>query len=172
MTTRSNRLALLALTLPVAFVLSACTEEAPPPSPGGDDGVAGDEFPADQPVVDEAAVLEVEDQKSEGPTVLARAAATDGGFVVVIGDEGRNVLGYSEVPAGTEPENVQISLAEEITDEVELIARLYADTNGDGLYGAGDEPITNDEDDDDDDPDAFAGEQEVFQFEGEPVVNG
>jgi hypothetical protein len=170
MTTRSNRLALLAATVPLAFVLSACTEEAPP-SPANE-GVSGDQIPADQPVQDENAVLEVEDQTSEGPTVLARAAATDGGFVVVLAEEGRNVLGYSEVAAGTEPENVQISLAEEIVEEVELYARLFADTNGDGLYGAGDEPITNGEEDDSDDPDAFAGEQEVFQFEGKPVVNG
>jgi hypothetical protein len=170
MTTRSNRLALLALTAPVALVLSACTGEAPP-SPANE-GAVGDPIPSEEPVVDESAVLEVEDQKSEGPTVLARAAATDGGFVVVIGDEGRNVLGYSEVEAGTEPQDVQISLAEELVDEVELIARLYADTNGDGLYGAGDEPISNGEEDDSDDPEAFPGEQEVFQFEGEPVVNG
>lgn len=171
MTTRSNRLALLALTMPVALVLSACTGEAPPPSPANE-GVVGDDIPAAQPVEDENAVLEVKDQKSEGPTVLARAAASKGGFVVVIGDEGRNVLGYTQVPEGTEPQDVQISLAEEIVDEVELIARLFADTSGDGIYGAGDEPITNGEEDDSDDPDAFAGEQEVFQFEGEPVVNG
>jgi hypothetical protein len=170
MTTRTNRLALLAATLPVALVLSACTEEAPP-SPSTE-GTVGDPIPAEEPVVDENAVLEVEDQESEGPTVLARAAATDGGFVVVLGDDGRNVLGASNVEAGTEPQDVQISLAEEIVDQVELIARLYADTNGDGLYGAGDEPITNGEEDDSDDPEAFAGEQEVFQFKGEPVING
>lgn len=155
------------LVLPLALVLSACTAEKPP---AVDDGPVGDPIPEVKPVEDPAAVLEVEDQKSEGPTVLAKAAATAGGFVVVFGDEGRNVLGFSEVEPGTEVQDVQISLAEEPTEELQLTARLYADSNGDGFYGDGDMPIDNGEKDDDDGDEP--GELAEFSFQGKPVVNG
>lgn len=154
------------LVLPLALVLSACTADKPP---AADDAPVGDPIPEVKPVQDPDAVLEVEDQKSEGPTVLAKAAVTDGGFVVVFGDEGRNVLGYSEVEPGTTPQDVQISLAEEPTEQIELTARLYADTSGDGFYGDGDEPVDNGDKDDDD---TDEGEQEKFSFQGKPVVNG
>ena len=166
---RYRSLPLSLLALPLAVALSACTADAPPPA---SDQPVGDPVQEVEPVVDPAAVLEVEDQTSEGPTVLARAAATAGGFVVVLGDNGRNVLGFSEVPAGTEPQDIQISLAEEPTEEIDLSARLYADTNGDGLYGDGDLPIDNGEQDDSDDAEVFAGELETFTFQGKPVVNG
>ena len=40
-----------------------------------------------------------------------------------------------------------MSLADQPTDEIELIARLYADTDRNGLYGAADQPLTNGKDD-------------------------
>ncbi|MEX2290260.1 MAG: hypothetical protein WD794_08040 [Mycobacteriales bacterium] len=166
MRTRSFRLPVLSLAAVAA--LSACTAETPP-APAGPEasGAAGDL----KVVTDPDAVLQVEDQTSEGPTVLAEAAATKGGFVVVFADEGRNVLGTGIVPAGTEPAKVQVSLAEEPTEEIELIARLYADSDGDGLYSAGDQPVSNGEDDDSDDAEVFPGEQETFSFTGKRVVN-
>lgn len=168
MRTRSFRLPLLSLAAVAA--LSACTAETPPPAgpeSSGAEGAAEDL----KVVTDPDAVLKVEDQTSEGPTVLAEAAATKGGFVVVFADEGRNVLGTGIVPAGTEPADVQVSLAEEPTEEIELIARLYADTDGNGLYSAGDQPVTNGKDDDSDDAEVFPGEQATFSFTGKRVVN-
>ena len=167
----STRLMTLsASSLLVALALTGCTSEQPPPRGSGSSPV-GDPVPSAAVVQDPAAVLEVEDQTSEGPTVLARAAATAGGFVVVYGDDGRNTLGTGIVEPGTEPQDVQVSLAEEPTEEIQLIARLFADTDGNGLFSAGDQPISNGEDDESDDGEQFAGEQEEFTFQGKKVVN-
>jgi hypothetical protein len=167
MTMRSLRLPVLSLAAVAA--LSACTAEAPPPVAGG--SAAPNAAPSTNTVQDPAAMLEVEDQTSEGPTVFAKAAVTKGGFVVVYADEGRNTLGTGIVPPGTEPTDVLVSLAEEPTEEIQLTARLFADTDGNGLYGAGDEPVSNGEDDDSDDVESFPGEQEAFSFTGKKVVN-
>jgi hypothetical protein len=169
MDTRTLRLPLLALAC--AAAVSACAAETPP-APAEPAGAAGgDATPAVQPVQDPAAMLQVEDQKSEGPTVLAKAAITQGGFVVVYAEEGRNELGSALVAPGTAPQNVQISLAEEPTEPIALLARLFADTDRNGLFGAGDLPVTNGQDDDSDDAEVFLGEQESFSFTGKPVVN-
>ena len=170
----TRRMTLSASSLIVALALTGCTSEQPPPRAGDSaaSAVPGDPVGSLSPVTDPAASLVVEDQTSEGPTVLAKAAATKGGFVVVYGDEGRNTLGTGVVPPSTEPQDVQVSLAEQPTEEIELVARLYADTDGNGLFNAPDQPLTNGEDDDSDDAEVFAGEQETFTFQGKPVVNG
>ena len=66
---------------------------------------------------------------------------------------------------------MQISLAEEPTEQIALIARLFADTDGNGVFSAADLPVTNGKDDDSDDAEVFLGEQETFQFTGKKVVN-
>lgn len=169
---RTRTAALSVLPLAVVLTVTGCTAEVPP-TPGGAAGTKPAEpvLPTVVPVEDPAAVLQVEDQKSEGPTVLAKAAATKGGFVVVYAEEGRNELGSGIVPPGTTPAAVQISLAEEPTEQIALLARLFADTDRNGLYSAGDMPITNGQDDDSDDAEAFLGEQETFSFTGKKVVN-
>ena len=170
MKTCSLRLPLLSLAAVAA--LSACTAETPPPPPAADgQSSVAPEPSALTPVVDPAAVLEVEDHTSEGPTVFAQAAAAEGGFVVVYAEEGLNTLGTGIVEPGGESQRVFVSLAEEVNEETELIARLFADTNDDGLYSDGDLPISNGEDDDSDDVEVFPGEQETFLFTGKPVVN-
>jgi hypothetical protein len=151
----------------LAVVLSGCTAQTPP-VPGG---TAADPVPTIVPVEDPAAALEVQDQTSEGPTVLARAALTKGGFVVVYAEEGRNELGSGIVPPGTTATDVQVSLAEEPTEEIALLARLFADSDGNGLFSAGDTPVTNGQDDDSDVAAVFPGEQESFSFTGKKVVN-
>ncbi len=177
MKTRSLTLPVLALA--ATAVLSACTTETTPTAPVA--GASGSSSAptavtptgaaaAPEAVVDNDAVLEVEDQTSEGPTVNVKAAAvTAGGWVVVAADGGRNVLGYGEVPAGSTPTVVQVSLAEIITEPTELVARLYDDANGDGIFGAGDKPVTNDDNDNDDA--GFPGESATFMFTGADVVN-
>lgn len=191
MNTRSLSFSLLALV--TATALSACSADDPSGSaatgasaspgasassrsaPSRSAAPAGSGVPNTSDgaaVVDNDAVLEIDDQKSEGPTVNVKAAAvTTGGWVVVAADGGRNVLGYGEVPAGSSPQLVQVSLAEIITKPTELTARLYDDANKDGFYGSGDKPVTNDDADDDDDVTAFAGELEVFSFTGADVIN-
>lgn len=167
----SPRTATLSLMSVLAVVaLSACSPQTPPAPAGAGASVPGpDPVPSTAVVVDEAAVLEVEDQTSEGPTVLATAAATKGGFIVLLSEDGRDVMGTGAVEPGTEAKKVQVSLADEPTDEIELIARLFADTDGNGIYGAGDQPITNGEDDDSDDAEVFPGEQATFSFQGKKV---
>lgn len=149
--------------------LSACSPETPPSPTGGASVPGPDPVPSTAVVVDEAAVLEVEDQTSEGPTVVATAAASKGGFVVILSGDGRDVMGTSIVEPGTEATKIQVSLADQPTDEIELIARLFADTDGNGIYGAADQPISNDEDDDSDDSEVFPGEQASFSFQGKQV---
>src|SRR5687767_3096503 len=111
---RSRTAALSALPLLAVLAVSGCTAETPPTA-GGSSAAPEPAAPTITPVEDPAAVLQVEDQKSEGPTVLAKAAATKGGFIVVYSEDGRNELGTGEVPAGTTAVDVQVSLAEEPT---------------------------------------------------------
>ncbi len=169
MMTRHLRLSMLSLA--AAAALTACTAEAPPPVAGAGASAQPEALPSTNTVQDPDAVLEVKDQTSEGPTVFTTAAVTEGGFVVVYADGGRNTLGTGIVPPGTEPTEVLVSLAEEPTEQIQLIARLFADTDGNGLYGAPDEPVSNGEDDDSDDTETFPGEQEEFSFTGKKVVN-
>lgn len=180
MKTHSLSASLLALT--TALALSACTTENEPVAPGAASGGASagaSGAPAEgaqaAPLVtveDPAAVLEVEDQTSEGPTVRVKVASVaKGGFVVVSSEEGRNVLGAGNVPAGTTPATLQVSLAEDVNEKTELYAQLYNDEDGNGVFSAPDRPVSNGKDDDDDDAERFAGELEVFDFTGKSVVN-
>jgi hypothetical protein len=169
MSPRTAFVSLMSVTAVVA--LSACSPETPPSPTGGASVPGPDPVPSTAVVTDPAAVLEVEDQTSEGPTVLATAAVTKGGFIVILSSDGRDVMGTGVVEPGTEEQKVQVSLAEEPTDEIELIARLFADTDGNGLYGAGDQPVSNGEDDGDDDAEIFPGEQATFSFQGKKVQN-
>ena len=154
--------------------LTACSPETPPPVGGGSAdpsaSVAGpDPVPSTAVVTDAAAVLEVEDQTSEGPTVLVTAAATKGALVVIFSEDGRSVIGTGAVEATTTPTKVQVSLADQPTEEIELVARLFADTDRNGFYGGSDSPLTNGKDDDSDDAEVFPGEQASFSFQGKKV---
>lgn len=167
MKTRTLTAPLLALT--AALALTACTTEAEPVAPSAADNAAPSPVPA---VGDPAAVLEVEDQTSEGPTVRVKlAAVTAGGFVVVASDGGKNILGFANVPASTTAATLQVSLADEVNEKTELVAMLYSDDDKSGLFDAGDRPVSNGKDDEDDDLEVFGGEREVFSFTGKPVVN-
>ena len=154
--------------------LTACSPETPPPAAGApvdpSASVGGpDPVPSTAVVTDAAAVLEVEDQTSEGPTVVVTAAATKGALIVIFSEDGRSVMGTGLVDPGTKPARTQVSLADQPTDEVTLIARLFADTDGNGFYGGADAPLTNGKDDDSDDAEVFPGEQASFSFQGEKV---
>ncbi len=175
MTARRTPLVLTALLTCATLALAGCSTETAPKTPqGGASGGAGAKNGAtpDAVLVDPAAKLDVKDQVSKGPTVnVAGVAATKGGFVVVSSDKGRNILGSGIVPAGTTPEPIQVSLAEEPTKKLRLIARLYADTNGDGLFGAGDRPIASAKGGDDVKDPPFDGLQVSFDFTGAKVIN-
>ena len=184
MNTHTLTASLLAVT--AALALTACSTEDASTStatatPGGaatSGSAPGASTAAQQPsdstaaVADPAAVLEVEDQTSEGPTVRVKlAAVTDGGFVVVAGDGGKDILGFANVPVSPTAATLQVSLADEVNEKTELVAMLYRDDDHSGLFDAGDRPVTNGKADSDDDPKAFPGELETFSFTGKPVVN-
>ncbi len=164
------RIPALALTAVATLALSACTSSSKDSSPSA---LGTPSIPVASPevaITDPAAVLTVEDQTSEGPTVNVKAVAlTKPGFVVVAGDGGRNILGTGNVDAGAAPQMIQVSLAEEPTEKIELIARLYTDSDGDGFFSAGDEPVTNGKNDDS--GSSFAGLEQIFDFTGAKVIN-
>ena len=180
---KTHSLSASLLALATALTLSACTTEeqptAPGAAPGGAETPAASGAPAPEaaaPLVtveDPAAVLEVEDQTSEGPTVRVKlAAVSKGGHVVVSSGGGSNILGSTDVPAGTTAATLQVSLAEDVNTKTELTAQLFNDEDGNGVFSAPDRPVTNGKDDEDDDAERFAGELEVFSFTGKSVVNG
>ena len=172
MSPRSASLSVMSVLAVAA--LTACSPETPPavggPAADPSASVGGpDPVPSTSVVTDAAAVLEVEDQTSEGPTVLVRAAATKGALIVILSEDGRSVMGTGAVEATTKPTEVQVSLADQPTDEIELVARLYADNDRNGFYGAADSPLTNGKDDESDDAEVFPGEQATFSFQGKAV---
>lgn len=170
MRVRPSPLALLAL--PATLVLSACTSTSVPQSlpPASGVPVASAEPRPPAALTDPAAVLVVEDQTSEGPTVRIKAVAlSEPGHVVIVGDDGRNVLGSSLVEPGATASSIQVSLAEQPTKKIRLMARLYADTDGDGFFSAGDRPVTDGKPDDA--SGTFPGLQRTFDFTGAKVVN-
>ncbi len=168
MSPRTALVSLLSVSTVVA--LSACSPETPPSPAGAPASVAGpDPVPSSSVVTDPTAVLEAEDQTSEGPTVVVTAAAAKGALIVILSEDGRSVMGTGTVEPGTEAKKTQVSLADQPTDEIKLIARLYADTDRNGFYGAADSPLTNGKDDDSDDAEVFPGEQASFSFQGKKV---
>lgn len=104
-----------------------------------------------------AADVELEDQSGDGTTVqVASVSALEDGFVVVALDEdaGGQVLGWAAVPAGPTA-GVQVDLDGTVPatvgeDDTEITATLYADTDGDGSYSAGDVAVAEPQDGDDD----------------------
>ncbi|MBE7163250.1 MAG: hypothetical protein INR72_18585 [Williamsia herbipolensis] len=108
-----------------------------------------------------AADVELEDQSGDGTTVqVARVSALEDGFVVITLDEddGGQVLGWSAVAPGV-LDGAQVDLDTPVPaatgddDGTEITATLYADTDGDGAYSAGDVAVAEPQDGDGDDDD-------------------
>ena len=161
MTLRASRASRVLLALATAGALAACSDDtdAPATTPGG--AVSANPFAGDlEPVVHEAAVLEVEDQTSLGANLrVARVAAPDGGFVVISTADGTDTYGIGPVEPTDTPTEIRVALGEDITSgEHQLLARLYAD-DGDGQFGPEDPPLAASEGNDDG---GFAGESDEF----------
>ncbi len=115
-----------------------------------------------------AADVELEDQSGDGTTVqVASVSALEDGFVVIALDDdaGGQVLGSAEVPAGTTTD-VQVDLGTPVPvatgddDGTEITATLYADTDGDGGFSAGDVAVAEPQDSDDDGDDVVDDDAE------------
>lgn len=96
------------------------------------------------PVSDDYAELEIEDQSGSGLEVSVEEASVSlgYGFLVVMNKAGE-VLGYSVVSPDSQP--VAVSLKNPLSSSQELIGELFFD-NGDGVFSPGlDNPILNEE---------------------------
>lgn len=140
--TRHHR-ALPAVAIAAAAALSSAC--------GSGDGasVAGDELSPSSPATAGAttvapdgeagsgqqAELEFEDQAGDGSTVVVgTVSAPEGGFVVLTADGADDaVLGWSEVQVGTSAD-VEVTLDPPLDADTDLVATLYADTDGDGSF--------------------------------------
>lgn len=140
----SSRRALGALPAAV-LVLSACTGgegapagDAPPSSPAtsGATTIA----PGGESGSGTMAGLEFDDQTGAGDeVVVATVNAPGGGFVVISADG--EVLGAARLQVGTTPD-VAVELDPALTEDTDLTATLYADTDADGEFDpAVDEPV-------------------------------
>lgn len=84
----------------------------------------------------DAASVAFADQSGDGATaVVDRVVIPQGGFVVVSVHDDGAVLGSVAVPAGT-AQSVQVPLQPPITQDTELDATLYLDTDGNGAFDA------------------------------------
>ena len=96
------------------------------------------------PVSDDYAELEIEDQSGSGLEVSVEEASVSlgYGFLVVMNKAGE-VLGYSVVSPDSQP--VAVSLKNPLSSSQELIGELFFD-NGDGVFSPDlDNPILNEE---------------------------
>ncbi|OMQ15166.1 hypothetical protein A7K94_0211420 [Modestobacter sp. VKM Ac-2676] len=159
-----RRPALLALPAAAVLTLTACGGEAdgePTPAVGttfADEGVPDSAAPTETGRAEGAPIseLEFEDQSGDGSSVtIARVALTVDGFVAVFPGGGEDatadeLLGFTAVEAG-EATDVEVSLSPTLTEDTELEAVLYGDTEEDGEFDPAIDqriPDTDDEDDD------------------------
>ena len=171
-----SRLLLAVSAVSALLVLPACggAEETPSPAaasisvPGGASPTSGaPATPADGGGAaagsDAAAEVTFEDQSGAGDlAVVARVALPVAGFVVVTVDEGDDdddrVLGATVLPAGVVTD-VQVPLDPPLTEDTDLEATLYADTDGNGVFDpAQDEEVPEPDDDGDDEDDDVSEE--------------
>ena len=120
---------------------ASSTDSAPPASTQpGEPGAGGGN-------ADLAPDLEFQDQVGAGDTALvARVGMPTAGFVVVSGEDGA-VLGSAEVGEGA-ASDLEVPLDPPLTEDAELTAALYADTDGDGAFDpAADEQLRESPDD-------------------------
>ncbi|WP_448614317.1 DUF7282 domain-containing protein [Modestobacter sp. URMC 112] len=166
---------LLAAAVSALFVLPACggaDEEASAPAaasisvPGGASPTSGaPAAPAGggggAAAGDAAADVTFEDQAGAGDlAVLARVALPVAGFVVVTrgDDDDDRVLGTTVLPAGVVTD-VQVPLDPPLTEDDDLEATLYADTDGNGVFDPAQDDVVPEPDDDGDDEDDDVSEE-------------
>lgn len=138
----------------LAFTLSGCTNpvssvepissiELGEPGPSDPGNNVGD-IVVVEPVEDELAELEIEDQAGFGFEVVVEEVrlSRGDGFLVITSQEGET-LGYSVVTPDSQP--VVVLLTSRISTNRELIGELFLD-NGDGVFSRdSDFPIRDDE---------------------------
>ncbi|MGY2079223.1 DUF7282 domain-containing protein [Modestobacter sp. SYSU DS0657] len=162
-----RRPALLALPAAAVLALTACggdaAEEEPTPAVGttfAEDGTDDSAAATETGRATGAPIAEVEfdDQSGDGSSVtVARVAMTVDGFVVILPGDGSDddateaeALGSTAVPAG-EATDVEVPLSPALTEDTDLQAVLYGDTDEDGDFDPAVDQRIPDTDDDDGD---------------------
>ncbi|MGY1855051.1 DUF7282 domain-containing protein [Modestobacter sp. SYSU DS0290] len=142
-----RRPALLALPAAAVLALTACgadPEAEPTPAVGttfADEGGSDSAAPTETGRASGALISEVEfeDQSGDGSSVtVARVALTVDGFVAILVDDGDDeavgeALGSTAVEAG-EATDVEVPLDPALTEDTDLQAVLYGDTDEDGEF--------------------------------------
>ena len=136
--TTRHRILPAVCTAAVLAVLPACGSgggapqgDAPPSSlaTAGETTVA----PGGEAGSGQQADIEFGDQSGDGGTaVVDTVSAPEGGFLVIVVDDD-TVLGSVQLPVGT-TSDVEVPLDPALTEDAELTATLYADTDRDGEF--------------------------------------
>ena len=168
--TRVDRALFMAASLTLVGVLAGCGSDDPEaagtaaattstvtaPAPSSDPSSSAPAVPTpaggqDQPDVS------FDDQSGPGDVVrVARVVLPAAGFVVVTaddddGDDDDRLVGSAALPAGVSTD-VAVPLAPALTEDTDLEATLFADTDGNGAFDpAVDQRVREDDDGDDDD---------------------
>ena len=172
--TRSHRLLFAVPAAASALALSACGGEEPEPTPAVGTTFASDESggaasssasASSSSAAATGAVADVSFDDQAGPgdsVVIARVVLPDSGFVVVTADDGDDdgdddeddrLVGAAALPAG-ESTDVRVPLSPVLTEDTDLEATLYGDTDGNGVFDpAVDQQVPESDDDGDDDGD-------------------
>ncbi|WP_369140663.1 DUF7282 domain-containing protein [Modestobacter versicolor] len=132
------------------LLLAGCGDDAPQgDAPASSPATAGETTvaPGGQAGSDQQADLSFEDQSGDGSSaVVDTVSAPQGGFVVVTVDEDDRpddgtVLGSTQVQVGT-TDDVEVALEPALTEDTDLEATLFADTDGDGEFDQdADQPV-------------------------------
>ena len=142
-----------------AVLLAGCGDDPPegdaaPSSPAA--AVESTVAPEGQSGSDQMAALSFEDQSGDGSSAVVDTVSTpQAGFVVVTSDEDDGqgtVLGSALLQVGTN-DDVEVTLDPPLTQESDLTATLYADTDNDGEFDPAADQVVPDPDDTDGDPD-------------------
>jgi predicted RNA-binding protein with TRAM domain len=147
-----------------ALLLTACGQEDAGPRPAvgttfaeGTSATTEAEQTTSAAATGEVADVEFEDQSGAGDlATVARVVLPVDGFVVLTADDGDDdededdpVVGSTAVLAG-ESSEVPVPLSPPLTEDTELEATLYGDTDGDGLFDQSIDQQIPDSDGDDD----------------------
>ena len=163
MTTRLLRTSLVAVP---ALLLAGCGGEEPDPAPAVGTTFAGESSSAPAgsasssaaaPTGGEVADVSFDDQSGPGDAAtVARVVLPVAGFVVVTADDGDDddrLVGAVALPAG-ESTDVRVPLSPVLTEDTDLEATLYGDTDDSGTFDpAVDQQVPEFDDDGDDDGD-------------------
>ena len=168
--TRHHRPLLAAPAAAALLLLAGCGDDPPegdaaPSSPAA--AVESTIAPEGQSGSDQQADVSFEDQSGDGSSVVVDTVSSpQGGFVVITIDEdgGQDgaVVGSAQVQVGTS-DDVEVTLDPPLTQDTDLTATLYADTDNDGTFEQGTDELVPDPEDGDGNDDGGDGDRDAVE---------